>query len=185
MASLSPLFIASAATAAGGGGEHGGGLLSVETGIVIVTWITFLALLVILAKFAWRPLLGVIEARERKVADDVERAERARAEAERMLAEYEARLARAAEEAEGILAEGRAKAEAAGERLRSEAHAEAEAMLARARRTLEEERRKAVAELRAVVAKSSVDLARKILEAEIDESRHRDLIDKFTKEVVH
>lgn len=169
-----------ASAGAGGGGES---LLNVEAGVAIATWITFLLLLGLLAKYAWKPLLAMVEEREKKLAGDLTRAESARGDAERILADYESRLGKAREETDKILADGRAKAEAVGTRLMTEAKAEAEAALEKARRSIEEERRKTVAELKTALGKTSVALATKILEREIDATGHRDLIDRFSKEL--
>lgn len=164
--------------------EHGGSdAAPVAIGTMLATWINFAVLVVLLAKFAWKPILAMMEEREQRVEEGLKRAETARGEAERVLLEYETRLGKAREETDKILADGRARAEAVGTRLVTEAKTEAEAALEKARRSIEEERRKTVAELKTALGKTSVALATKILEREIDATGHRDLIDRFSKEL--
>jgi F-type H+-transporting ATPase subunit b len=79
------------------GGENGG-LLDVNPGLMIWTVITFILLLLILKKVAWKPILTALDKREKDIKDSLEKAEIAKAEAQKILEENQANLSRAEEE---------------------------------------------------------------------------------------
>ena len=92
--------------------EHAArGPLSVEPGLMIWTVVVFVALLLILRKYAWPAILGAVEARERALEEQLAEAERNRAEAARLLAEHQKLLAEGRTAAHGLLAEARTAAE--------------------------------------------------------------------------
>lgn len=159
----------------------GGGLTAVDPTLTIATWITFGLLFLLVGRFAWRPLIAAIDERERKIREDVAGAARARDEAEALLKSYEARLLATRKEADAILAEARGDAERFHKEAVGRADEEAKARVEKSVRAIEEERAKAVKELRTFAADAAVDLARKILKAEIDPAKHRALIDEFGK----
>ena len=92
------------------GGENGG-LLDVSPGLIFWTVITFLILLFILKKMAWKPILSSLDERENKIKESLEKAEFARTEAEKLIAENKSNLAKAEEDAQKIIAQGREYAE--------------------------------------------------------------------------
>src|SRR5215204_3114878 len=101
------------------------GPLTVEFGLMFWTIVVFVALLVILRKFAWPAILGAVEARERALEEQLAEAERNRAEAARLLAEHQKLLAEGRTAAHGLLAEARTAAEKERERAVAELRREA------------------------------------------------------------
>jgi F-type H+-transporting ATPase subunit b len=144
-AAPTPLFAA--------GGEKG--LFEVNLGLSVWATVVFFALFGILWKFAWAPLLDVVNQREERIQGALDESAEARDEAQQLLAEHKAQLADARRQANELVAEGRA----AGQRLRTEieekARAEAQSILESARAEILRERDQAIAELR----RESVDLA--------------------------
>ncbi len=98
-------------------------LVRLDPGLFIWTILTFLALLFLLAKFAWKPLLTALEERENKIKNSLEDAEKAKTELERLNAESEKIIAKARSEAQSI----RVEAKAATERIKADLMAKAEA----------------------------------------------------------
>ena len=86
-------------------------MFEINPGLIIWTLATFGVLFLILAKFAWKPLLQALNEREGKIRSALEQADRAREEAARLLKQNEAAMARAEEEHQRMVREGRALAE--------------------------------------------------------------------------
>ena len=85
-------------------------MLNPNPGLIIWTIVTFVLLIILLKKFAWKPLLEALQRREESVRNSIERAERAKQEAERLLEENRKQLERAGQEGQRILNENRALA---------------------------------------------------------------------------
>ena len=86
-------------------------LVQLDPGLFVWTILTFLLLVFVLAKFAWKPLLKMLQDREDMVRSSLEDAEKAKSELERLNEESEAIMAKARSEAQSILADGKAAAE--------------------------------------------------------------------------
>ena len=86
-------------------------MVEINPGLTIWTFIIFIILLALLAKMGWKPLLASVKSREQAIADSLQRAEQARADAERMIAANQRERARAEEETQIALREGREYAE--------------------------------------------------------------------------
>jgi len=165
------------------GGEGTTPLFTVNLGTTVWTTIVFLALLFILRRFAWGPILRTVEAREEGIQSAIDEATRRNAEAERLLREHREQLADARRQASELISEGKA----AGERLRKEieekARAEGQAMLERARDEIEREKDAALDALR----RESVDLALaaagRILRDKLDQNRDRELVERYLAEL--
>ena len=92
--------------------ESGGGsLLDVNPGLIIWTILTFLILLVILKKVAWKPILTALDNREKEIEDSLNRAEQAKEEAQKILEENQATLSKAEEESKKIIDQSRVYAD--------------------------------------------------------------------------
>lgn len=184
MTALMASSLAAAAQAAGEGGAgaaEGGGLLTVEGGLVIWTLVVFGLLLAILAKAAWPVILRAVEEREKRLEREIAAAQQANAEAQRLLAEYQAQLARARAEAAEIVAGGRQAGDKLREEMALKGREEHEAMLARARREIQIERDKAVAELRREAVELSIAAASKVIERNLDTEADRKLVQEYLK----
>ena len=158
-----------------GGGE--GGLFSGNIGNALWTLVIFAALLYVLGKFAWGPILEGLQGREQFIRESLQQAKTERDEAHALLEKYEAKLAEARGEVEEILDEARRDATAVRQREEQKAKEEAEKMLARAKREIDIATETAVKDLYARASRLSVDVARKILQRELQSEDHARLID--------
>lgn len=154
-------------------------MLDPNPGLIIWTIVTFVLLVVVLRKFAWRPLLEALTKREESVRGAIERAEHAREEAERLLEEHRKQVARAEAEAHRILAEGRALGEKLKTEIVEQANAQARKLADQAKQEIERDKDAALATLRGEVATLAIKAAEKILDETLDEKRHRQIVDSF------
>lgn len=154
------------------------GLLNIDPGLIIWTIFIFLILLVLLRRFAWKPILAMIDERESAIQDSLERAEQAQAEAEERLQQYEQRLAEARREAREILNESRESGEKIRDEIVSEAQSQKQKMIEDAREQIEAEREKTVRELRDTVADVAISAASRILNRELSPEKHAEIIEQ-------
>jgi len=143
------------------------------------TAVTFALLLVVLGKFAWKPILETLETREKTISDAIESAKRERAEAEKAAADMRASLEKARGEASEMIRRNQAEVAAAKNELMAAARKESEALLAQARASIEEERRAAVAGLRAQVVDIAIEAAGRLLQTQMDEKKQRQLVEEY------
>lgn len=155
------------------------GPFSIDAGLTIWSVITFLGLLALLARFAFRPLRRLLDQREATIRDALERSERARKEAEELLAQNARRLEEARDEARRIIAEGQRLANEIRRDAEQRARQEAGALVEQARAEIERETQKALAGLTATVANLSVRVAREVVRRQLDESLHEQLAREF------
>ena len=134
---------------------------------LIAQILNFLFLVFILAKFVYKPLLNVMEARKNKIASDLEAADTAKVEAEAVKAEYAAKLADARQEAQAIIENARKNAQAAHDKIMAETKAEQDQVVAAAKEAIELEKQKALADVRAQVISLSMLAASKIVEQKL------------------
>ena len=158
-------------------------LLSPSYGLMFWTLIIFLVLMVVLARFAFKPITAAVEAREQKLEDAIEAARRDREEAARLLAEHRAALDASRGEAQKIIADARVAAERVRAELVEQAHAEQASMLARARSEIEGEKVKAIGELRREAVDLAIAGAGKVIEKNLDAASNRQLVESFLASV--
>lgn len=158
-------------------------LLSPSYGLMFWTLIIFLVLMVVLARFAFKPITAAVEAREQKLEDAIEAARRDREEAARLLAEHRAALDASRGEAQKIIADARLAAERVRAELVEQAHAEQASMLARARSEIEGEKVKAIGELRREAVDLAIAGAGKVIEKNLDAASNRQLVESFLASV--
>lgn len=147
-----------------------------DLGNIIWSLITFIAVLVVLGKFAWKPILGALQKREDFIRDSLEEARRDREQAEARLQQYTRKLEAAKEEASAIVEEGRRDAEAVKKKLEEDAKSEADAMIARARREIGIATDTAVKQLYDMAAELATGVASKVIRKELDPKEHDRLI---------
>ena len=174
-----PLLLAAApavAQEAEGGSVN---LLSPSGGLMFWTLIIFVLLLLLLSKFAFPPILGAVEARERSLQEAIEGAKADREAAAALLAQQRAELERSRTEAQQLIADGRT----AGERLRAEmleqTRTQQQELLDRARREIEGERDRAILDLRREAVDLALAGASKVIEKNLDDASNRRLIEGF------
>src|SRR6266851_3007652 len=153
------------------------GLTDINVALVVWTTVTFALLIVVLGKFAWGPILQMIETREKTIADALESAKRERAEAEK------AALEKARAEAAEMVRKNQQEVAAAKAELIEHARKESEELLKQARATIEEERRAAVAELRSQVVDLAIEAAGRLLATQMDEKKQRQLIEEYLEKL--
>ncbi len=139
---------------------------------------SFAILLFVLYKFAFPGILAVLEEREKKIKDSLDQADRHRSEAERKLKEYEAKLSAASREAEGILAAAKERAQRLLEENEQRLTAEAERIKGDATREIDQERRKAIQEIRAQTTDIALMVAEKVVLRSLNDADHRRLADE-------
>ena len=158
-------------------------LIQPDPGLFIWTIVTFLVLLALLAKFAWRPLLQALESRQERIRNSLEDAERARQELERLQQESAKILQQARIEAESIVTQTRADAERLREELQQKAKDEADNVLRNAQQQIQLQTRQAIQQIRHEVADIAVLLASKLLERNIAKEDNARLIDDTLKQI--
>ncbi len=154
-------------------------LLEIEPGLMIWTIVTFVVLLMLLRAVAWKPLLGMLAEREKRIQESLDQAERARTEAQAVVEENRKAVAKARAEAQEAVSRGREAADRVAQEVRRRAEGEAEQVIERARRTIQQERDRAIEELRAQAAGLAILAAERLLEENLDDDRNRKLVDAF------
>ena len=139
--------------------------------------------LVIFKKFLLKPIKQVIADRKAKADREIADAQKLRTEAEAMKAEYELNLQNARTEANQIVATAQKTATARSEEIVGEARAQAAALKQKAEADIAQERKKAVNEVKDEIGGIAMEIASKVVEREISEKDHKDLIDEFIKNV--
>ena len=157
-------------------------LLSLNPGMVVWLWVTFILFAFLLRRVAWNPLMNAVQQREQNINDAIARAESARAEAEKVLAEQQEKLASAQEELQQMMKDGKAMAEKARADILADAQADAVKIRDRAKADMEREREAVVASLKKEVADIVVSATEKLIRASVDKSKHQSLIDESIRE---
>ena len=103
--------------------EGGGSLIDVNPGVVFWTFVTFIVLLIVLKKFAWKPILTALDQRETAIRESLEKAERAKEEAQKILDQNQASLAKVEEESKQIINQSRIYADKLKDHRKLQAHA--------------------------------------------------------------
>ncbi len=147
--------------------------------------INFLILLFILGKFAYKPLMKVLDERRERVANDLETAEKTRVEAEALKAQYSKQLADAREEANAILD----KANKAGQKVHddymAQAQAEKDQMMTAAKQTIADEKDQALTDVRAQVITLATEIASKVVDQKLNSAADQEMVAKTADSVLN
>ena len=160
-------------------GDGGGSLLDVNPGLIFWTVVTFVILLLILKKMAWKPILNSLSERENFIKDSVEKAETAKKEAEEILEENKKNLAKAEEEAQKVIAQGREYAENLKAQIVAESKLEAKKMLDDASVEIERKNMEAFNNLKGEIATIAVEAAEKIIRSNLDKDKQEKIVNDF------
>jgi F-type H+-transporting ATPase subunit b len=160
-----------------------GGLTQINPGLTLWAAITFLVLLLVLSKFAWGPIVKMLDAREKTISEAIESAKKERAEAEKLLASQKESLAKATREAAEIAKRNQDEVEKLRQELTARARKEADELVASARKQIIEEKTKAAAELKGMVADLAIDAASRLVKASLDEKAQRQLVEDYLKQL--
>ena len=150
---------------------------------ILVTMCNTLITFAIIKKFLFKPVRKMLAAREEEVQAMYGNAEKAQTEAEQMRSEYTQRLAKAKEEAAEIVGSATRRATVRSEEILKESSQQAAAMMKKAESTIEQERKKAMNELKDEVASLSVMIASKVVERDIKDADHERFIEEFIDKV--
>jgi F-type H+-transporting ATPase subunit b len=158
-------------------------LVQPDPGLFIWTILTFLVLVGLLTKFAWRPLLEALERRQKTIAQALEDAQHARHELERLQRESQQMLQTARHEADAIISRSRSDAEALREELKQKSRAEAATIVKNAERQIQQETARAIQQIRQEAVDLSVTIASKILRRQVSKEDNEALIEETIKQV--
>jgi F-type H+-transporting ATPase subunit b len=155
-----------------------------STGLFIWQTILFLGLVILLRRFAWKPILTAVNEREQKIEGALEGAKAAEAKMAELKAENETLLKAAREERDNMLKEARAAKEAIVLEAHDKAKKEGARMIEDAKKSIEAEKMRAVTELKNQVATLSIEIAEKILKSELsDKNKQQALVDNLVEDV--
>jgi F-type H+-transporting ATPase subunit b len=152
-------------------------LFDTNPGLIVWTIISFLVLLIVLAKYAWKPILKILGDREGQIRAALEQAERARIEAAEMMKQNEKNLARAEEEYQKMIREGRALAEKMKDEIVTKAKQQADQEIKQAAEEIQRNVEAAKLQLRTEIADLAIQATEKILEETLDEKRQKKITD--------
>ena len=158
-------------------------LVQPDPGLYIWTILTFLILVGLLAKFAWRPLLQALETRAQSIRQALDDARQAKQELERLHGESAKLLAQARAESAEIISRSRSDAERFREELKEKARGEAAALMRNAERQIELETTRAVQQIRQEAIDISIDIASKLLQRNVSKEDNERLIDETFKQL--
>jgi F-type H+-transporting ATPase subunit b len=159
---LAPLMLLSEEGAEGGLG----GPFSAEPGLIIWTWLVFIALFLLLRKYAWPPIVRLTEERERLIK-------------QQLLEEHKKLLESAKGEAHALINEAKAVGQKEREQLLAKARDEQQQLLERAKREIDVEREKAVTELRREAVELSLAAAAKLIQQRLDSEGDRKIVERY------
>ncbi|RFZ82350.1 ATP synthase F0 subunit B [Mucilaginibacter terrenus] len=159
-------------------------LVTPEIGLVFWTTVSFLVLFFILAKFAWKPIMGAIDERERSIEDALLKAEAAKEEMARLTNENEVLLKQARAERDLILQEARKVKEQIVSEAKESAQKEGARQIELARIEISNQKAIALADVKNQVAALSLEIAEKVLRKQLEDSNRQDaLVAELLKEV--
>jgi F-type H+-transporting ATPase subunit b len=144
-------------------------LVTPDVGLLFWTFLSFIILLVTLRMVAWKPMLGAVNSREQSIKEALASAEAAKREMENLTADNERILKEARSERETMMKEAREMKTKMIADAKDEAKLAADKMIANAQSAIETEKKAAVAELKNQVASLSVEIAEKVMKAELSD----------------
>jgi len=151
---------------------------------LIAQILNFLVLLVILAKFAYKPLLQAMDDRRNRIINDLDSAEQTRLDAEALKEQYAEQLAGARQEATEIVTKANQIAQNIHDELVEQARVEQEAMMANAKERIEQEKQQALLDIRTEVVKLSTLIAGKIVNQKLNSDKDQKLVENIADEVL-
>lgn len=165
--------------------EEGGGSFLVSPGVGLMIWtlLVFAISMFVLARLAFPRIGEALDKRQRAIEDSIEASERTRTEADRLLAEYRERLSDARAQADDIVARARRTGESQEAEAIAEARRKREEMLEQARRDIQTETRRAIQEIRREVADLTVAATEKVTRKSLDSEDQRRLVEDALSEL--
>ena len=151
--------------------------LGIDWKLILVMLTGFLLLVFILSKFAFRPILNLLDKRQSTIQGNIDEAQNRRNEMVNLQRDYESRLAKIEEEARDKIQGAVKEAQAARDEILSKAKSESEAIVARGREEIQVEKQKALIEMRDQVADLAISAATRIVRTNLDGGNHARLVD--------
>jgi len=170
--------VAGLPSAASEGGAGGAALLTPQVGTIFWTFLTFIALVLLLGRVAWKPLLGAIDAREQSIRDTIEQARTDREQAEALVAEQRELLSAARRERAEAVDQGKKDAEKVKSEILDEARRQRDQVLKESQAQVDAGLRKARSELRDSAVGLAILAAEKLLAKNLDDATQRRLVEE-------
>tara|TARA_B110000908_G_C10149860_1_gene400772 strand:+ start:78 stop:578 length:501 start_codon:yes stop_codon:yes gene_type:complete len=153
-------------------------------GLFVWQTLLFVALLLLLKKFAWKPILDAVNERETSIRESLSAAEKARDDMEAVQADNKRILKEARSERDALLVEAKTASIKIVNQAKEDAKAEADKITAQAQETIQNEKKAAINELKSQVASLSVDIAAKVLQTELkDQAAQEKFVSELVKEI--
>ncbi len=163
--------------------EENGSLIDVNPGLIFWTVITFVVLMIVLKKVAWKPILAALDQREAAIKESLEKAEKAREEAQKVLDKNQANIAQAEEESKKIIDQSRAYAEKLKDQMMRDSKEQAKKIVDDAASEIERKKEAAFNELKNQVAEIAINAAEKILRESLDKESNKKIVDKYISDI--
>jgi F-type H+-transporting ATPase subunit b len=154
-------------------------LIQPEPGLAIWTIVTFLLLVFVLGRYAWKPMLAMLSQREQTIREALDEAHKAKEDSETLLAKNRAILADARNQANEVLEKARQDSEQRRAELMEKARQESDVLLERSREEINRQKRLAIRELRAEAADLAIAAASRVVGTSLDQESHRQLVDEY------
>ena len=157
--------------------------MQIEISQLLTHIVGFLVALAILRRYAWKPILGVLDERRQKIADEFAGIEAKKADAEKLLQDYEERLRKIEEEARARLNEAVTEGQAVAAQIKADAQEDARKIVARAKSELARDVAQARSQLKADMVAMTIGATERLLREKLDTEQHRKMVTRFLDEV--
>lgn len=178
---LSPALALAAEEAA----QHAADPLEINWGLQIWVIATFVVMMGLLAKLAFKPIGEALERRGSTIKAQLDEAEKSRAEAKKLMEDYQKQIAEARTEAAKVIEEARQLGEKVRKDVVDKANAEASAVVSRAQEEIVRQKDKGIQEMKDTIASLSVQIASKVIQKEVNEATHKQLVETLIKDLAN
>lgn len=158
-------------------------MFEAEPGLILWTWLCFGILLALLSKFAYKPIVAMLESRADSIREELDASEKARKDAEALLVQYQAQLDEGRAEVQKLIEEGRSVGEKLKREIVDKAAEESKGLVKKAQEEIEREKKKALMALQEQVAELSVQVASKMISETLQQKDHEKLIESALAQV--
>ena len=158
-------------------------LFVVSPGLYIWSLVIFLLVLLILKKYAWTPLLDILDQREKEISDSLAMAESAKADLEKVKEESEKILNEAKNQGKSIVSDSKQKAEDSANKILNDAKAKSDEFVLDAKKKIDVEKKKAIKEIKEEVVGLSLDLASQVLQRNVKDEDNNKFVDSSLKAI--
>ena len=160
-----------------------GGIVPTDYSLQIWTLVTFVVLLGLLAKFAFKPIAEALDRRGQLIKAQIDDGQKMRAEAKKLMEDYQKQLAEARVEAGKVIEEARQLGEKVRKDVVDKATTEASAIVSRSQEEIVRQKEKGIQEMKDTIASLSVQIAGRVLEKEVNVATHKQLVESFISDL--